>query len=430
MRQSAEEEAEDSDDAYSTPEEGDPEDPRLPPSHLPPPPPPPPFPLPSLLSISISLPTLATMSPFPSSLSLLLLLLTLTLSSLPFSISARNNLLLLPSSTTTTSSSSSLGDPRVTPSSPLVGVVSQPGDGDGYAIWRQRAARQSGGAANLSYVAASYVKFVEAGGARAVPMLYNEREDRMLEKFRSINGLILPGGGAKKSGPFLARVKRLVELAMEANDNGDYFPIHAVCLGFEMLAMAVSGRGEDLLSNFTAQKPAPLHFVSEEAKGRSLFARMRPELRDKLETESIAMENHMFGITPETVKSDPRLSSFFDVLTTSRDEEGKEYVSTMVAKNYPFTAVQWHPEKNAFEWGLSAIPHSEDAIDLTHASASYLVSEARKSTHGPKSVDEENSLLIYNYNPYFSGKDGDGHFDQSYVFECSNEDDANCILDS
>ena len=35
----------------------------------------------------------------------------------------------------------------------------------------------------------------------------------------------------------------------------------------------------------------------------------------------------------------------------NKDRKGKSFVSTMEAKTVPVYATQWHPEKNAFEWG-------------------------------------------------------------------------------
>ena len=57
-------------------------------------------------------------------------------------------------------------------SRPLIGILSQPGDGDGGLIMRMKGWNQS----SVSYIPASYVKFVEMGGARAIPLLYNEPE--------------------------------------------------------------------------------------------------------------------------------------------------------------------------------------------------------------------------------------------------------------
>ncbi|KAL0353851.1 UNVERIFIED_CONTAM: Gamma-glutamyl hydrolase 1 [Sesamum angustifolium] len=81
------------------------------------------------------------------------------------------------------------------------------------------------------------------------------------------------------------------------------------------------------------------------------------------------------------------------------------YVSTVQARRYPMTAFQWHPEKNAFEWGLPKIPHSEDAVQVTQNVANFLVREARKSMNRPSSVDVLDNL-IYKYKPTYCGKAG------------------------
>lgn len=48
---------------------------------------------------------------------------------------------------------------------PVIGILSHPGDG---------ASGRLNAAANISYIAASYVKFVESAGARVIPLIYNE----------------------------------------------------------------------------------------------------------------------------------------------------------------------------------------------------------------------------------------------------------------
>lgn len=42
------------------------------------------------------------------------------------------------------------------------------------------------------------------------------------------------------------------------------------------------------------------------------------------------------------------------------------------------TAVQWHPEKNTFEWEILTIPHSADEIQVTQSVANFVISEDRK----------------------------------------------------
>ena len=48
---------------------------------------------------------------------------------------------------------------------PVIGILSHPGDG---------ASGRLSNATNASYIAASYVKFVESAGARVIPLIYNE----------------------------------------------------------------------------------------------------------------------------------------------------------------------------------------------------------------------------------------------------------------
>ena len=48
------------------------------------------------------------------------------------------------------------------------------------------------------------------------------------------------------------------------------------------------------------------------------------------------------------------------------------------AVQYPVTATQWHPEKNAFEWARDLdIPHDKGAIAVTQAVANFVVDEVR-----------------------------------------------------
>ncbi|KAI3927607.1 hypothetical protein MKX01_026540 [Papaver californicum] len=137
------------------------------------------------------------------------------------------------------------------------------------------------------------------------------------------------------------------------------------------------------------------------------FCRFPPELLQKLSTDCLAMQNHQYGVSPERFHENCALSNFFRVVTTRTDEDNQEYVSTVQACDYPITG------KNAFEWGYSTIPHSEDAIQVTQHVANYFISEARKSLNRPPTREVLDNL-IYNYNPTYCGKAGRG-FDEVYI---------------
>ncbi|XP_058221454.1 gamma-glutamyl hydrolase 2-like isoform X2 [Rhododendron vialii] len=291
---------------------------------------------------------------------------------------------------------------------PVIGILSHPGDG---------ASGRLNNASNASYIAASYVKFVEAAGARVIPLIYNEPPDVLYEKLNLVNGVLFTGGWAK-SGPYFKVVDGIFKKILEKNDGGDHFPLLAICLGFELLTMIIS-KDNNILESFKASDQAStLEFAKEMNIEGTVFQRFPPDLLRKLSTDCLVMQNHQYGISPEKFLENMDLCNFFKILTNSADSDNKVYVSTVQARNYPVTAFQWHPEKNAFEWGLSMIPHSEDAIQVTQYVANFFVSEARKSLNRPPTRKVLNNL-IYNYSPTYCGKAGKG-YDEVYIFDGLN----------
>ncbi|XP_030550126.1 gamma-glutamyl hydrolase 2-like [Rhodamnia argentea] len=287
---------------------------------------------------------------------------------------------------------------------PVIGILSHPGDG---------ASGRLNNASNASYIAASYVKFVESAGARVIPLIYNEPPEVLFEKLNMVNGVLFTGGWAK-SGLYYETVKAIFKKVLAKNDAGDHFPLYAICLGFELLTMIIS-EDKSILEEFNAADQAStLQFTRNTNIEGTVFQRFPPDLLQKLSTDCLVMQNHHYGISPERLMQYTDLTNFFKVLTTSTDGDNKVYVSTVQAHNYPVTAFQWHPEKNAFEWGLSMIPHSDDAIQVTQHVANFFVSEARKSGNRA-SAQKVLDNLIYNYSPTYCGKAGKG-YDEVYIF--------------
>ena len=113
----------------------------------------------------------------------------------------------------------------------------------------------------------------------------------------------------------------------------------------------------------------------------------------------LALNNHHKGVAPDDFARSPALVKTFDVLSTNVDANGKAFVSSAEAKRGNLFAVQWHPEKNAFELGeqanglpFEAINHGADAVAATAALAATLVAKAREST---QSFPDRAAHLIY-----------------------------------
>lgn len=63
-----------------------------------------------------------------------------------------------------------------------------------------------------------------------------------------LNGFLIPGGAAnlRPGHDFFDTAKRVLDFAIKSNDEGDYFPVLGICLGFETLMVATAG---ELLHN-------------------------------------------------------------------------------------------------------------------------------------------------------------------------------------
>merc|ERR1712198_523180 len=83
------------------------------------------------------------------------------------------------------------------------------------------------------------------------------------------------------------------------------------------------------------------------------------------------------------------------------------YISTIEAKKYPFVGVQFHPEKNIFEWATNTvgnIPHNKHAVSIALYFSTYFINMARRSHHSFPTREIEEKNLIYNFDPKYVGK--------------------------
>lgn len=274
-----------------------------------------------------------------------------------------------------------------------------------------------------TYIAASYVKFLEMAGAQVIPILPSYSDKKILRLMKSINGMLFPGGSAplfpKDSG--YARVTELVfKAAKHLNNEGVYFPIMGICLGFETLHALASHGKEGIISSFDAENmPVPLNLTKHAFESR-LFENLSKQLMQALMFEEVTLNMHQKGISPDIYRKDKDLMNTYRVLSTNLDFKGKEFVSTVEGVEYPFYGLQWHPEKNIFEWTRKEkISHWSNAIQISQQIANFFVDEARKNNQHFKNDKDEIEASIFGYAPTYSG--GTSLFEQVYVFGNNTE---------
>ncbi|XP_053319050.1 gamma-glutamyl hydrolase-like [Spea bombifrons] len=265
-----------------------------------------------------------------------------------------------------------------------------------------------------TYIADSYVKFLESAGCRVIPIRLNLTEEEYLRIFKSINGVLFPGGDVDLLASSFARTAGIFyRLAVEATSSGNYFPIWGTCMGFQILTSLTSGK--DLLVPTSASNISlPLNLTYDISSSK-MFQHASPELLRVLRRENVTANFHHFGITPEVFQANEKLSTFYRILSTNRDKSEVEFVSTIEARNFPIYGVQWHPEVNRFQWRSDhAYPHSVNAMWISQYTANFFVNEARKNMNTFSSVQEEEESLIYNWTPKYTANISG--YEQAYFF--------------
>ena len=288
---------------------------------------------------------------------------------------------------------------------PVIGIVSQPMSSE----------------PGLSYIAASYIKFIEMAGGRAVPLKFGDATSEIDTLMDGINGVLWPGGGAditEVSSKYYQFASHIWNNAIAKNDAGIYFPQWGTCLGFEFIHVMAGGPDLNILTcDFDSEDlPLPLNFTRNARQSGSLLHSMSDPLYKALSVEYLTQNEHKCGVpTSAYDDSSSKISTFFDIKATNVDRNGKPFVSLVEGKLYPVYGMQAHPEKSNFEWVTSEkypIPHTIHAMEMSQYFANFFVNECRRNS---QTLKNETSALMYNYNPTYTGKTG-GYFQQTYTF--------------
>jgi len=260
-----------------------------------------------------------------------------------------------------------------------------------------------------AFINADYVKFIELAGGRVVPVPFNATTTELNKLFFSLNGLLYPGGADILNGTlYYESAAHLFDLALQANQQGDYFPLWGTCLGFEFLSVVVNG-SVNLLTRFDAENISlPLSFTPYAPTAR-MFSLLndvdRVSALKFLSSQPVTENYHHFGVSLADFQSSPSLQNFYELISTSNDRNGRIFASAMEAREYPVYAVQFHPERSLFEWDPSeAIDHSFQTVLIMQQFANSFVYEARKSPHRFPSSDDEFDSLIWNDQIIYSYK--------------------------
>ncbi|XP_017861159.1 PREDICTED: gamma-glutamyl hydrolase [Drosophila arizonae] len=281
-----------------------------------------------------------------------------------------------------------------------------------------------------SYIAASYVKYLEAGGGLVVPIWIGRDRNYYELMMSRINGVLLTGGAVYlddednpaavpswMTNDCVKSIQYIYELALQRNKANEYFPIWATCLGFQLMlknavpSMKRAACGETISRALSLQP-------TEDYDSSPMFQGLSPELRTRLQSEPFACYQHKYCITEESLGA---AASDWRVLATGRARSGMSFITLIEHRKYPLYGCQFHPERSAYEqlvgrqdpWTES---HTNHGIQLNQHFAHFFVEACRRNSNRFDSLEQLSRHLIYNWMPEFSGRHNNVNWLQVYLF--------------
>ena len=232
---------------------------------------------------------------------------------------------------------------------PVIGIYTQSDSSDEPKL-------EFAGAGNYSYIASSYVKFLQMSGAQVVPIFSFTKNISYLENLLpKLNGVLFPGGGEaiNINNLWTKNADYIVKYAMNENKKGNVFPIWATCLGWELMAYLTSGYDSKVLSPVRGEQ-AVINRISIKNPGY-LFSDIPASIKNSLENGvGIVYFNHVYAVSTSYPTTNEVFRNFWNIAATTTSSYNEQFISAAEAKEYPFFGVQFHPEKNSYEWKVNA----------------------------------------------------------------------------
>ena len=289
---------------------------------------------------------------------------------------------------------------------PIFGILTQPIPHD----WRSDIELGSS-----SFIESSHVDFLQAAGARVIPVDYRMDIVSLEKLLGQLNGFYIPGDTklSFEDPDFTNTVNTVMKWAGDHNDAKEqnmHFPVVGVSYGYmSMIQSQVMNEsfyetlrddqiGESLQQNLNLV-PADT-FTYDEILGSHL-----ERLFDK-----ITFYNEVdIGITLDSFITNQQLRHLVPVATYDEgskfDSRASEIVSMVEGTYYPFFGFSYRIDKKQFGFhamngeGQSKVDHSKLSIEHAMHVANLIVDEARLSSNRFATTNEESRRLISNMVP-------------------------------
>ena len=267
-----------------------------------------------------------------------------------------------------------------------------------------------------SFFPTSYSKWIKKSGSEVVPLDYNN--EKIYDIINTLDGLLLTGGSTqlwidkkiniddnyeKKKFNFFElsnyakRIGSLIKIIKEINKKRS-FPIWGTCLGFEALLLLELERDFEFDRVDNLNFNSNLNLVENSEFFNNIFNNNEKSIVEDTKKNTFFF-NHNYGLLTNRLTTISNFDNKFEILATAKGKKPElgEFVAMIKSKDYPFYAVQFHPEKLEFEKIDDFNPSDED-IQINDRFLDLFidgVSKSKRELGGD--VEKEHERLLESY---------------------------------
>ena len=256
-------------------------------------------------------------------------------------------------------------------------------------------------------------------GAKVIPISMYLPRSEMKKLMLQTNGICFPGGhcniyetdekGTKIESKFTKAGRQAIEIAIEINNEGTYYPAFGICLGFELFIAVIAKDIELVEKTHKCDDYCAVLQFTETAKASKLYNAFTDYQKKILQEQKISYNYHSYMTDYKKFMANQYLSEFFNVVSLSPcSDESFSFVSTIEGKKYPFYAFQHHPEWGVHNFYLIKLKTVENADTkaITKTAGDFFVAESKKNSNRFANLEDLKSRLICNAKTYKNPEKG------------------------
>jgi gamma-glutamyl hydrolase len=248
--------------------------------------------------------------------------------------------------------------------------------------------------AQNSFILTNYVRWLEAAGAKVIPIHQWFTDEHLEEVLGKVNGVVFAGGALtlKPEGEYERLAKKIFDKTIDLKKNHNtILPILGICQGLQLIHVFLMGAND--LGSFSQHNIKGPMTIDQSIDSR-LFSLLTKEEKTQIRLiDSVANFNN-FGISHQHYQKYPELKDFFNPIALAYDTIGNVNYAAVEAFDYPIYAVQFHPEKPSYDKvAEDSIPQNPVAVKLSQSIGNFFVDQARLN----KNRLTEEELIKYEY---------------------------------